>query len=128
MNAVIGTAEPEFITPFDINIVGDYNVAGETWNILPLFTKMGIRVLSKITGDARYQEVCYAHRAKLNVVLCSNVAIQMAQTMEERYGIPYIEESFYGATNLNNCLENVVAKLSISLGDSVVVHELQERT
>lgn len=128
LNDVIGTAEPEFTTPFDINIVGDYNVAGETWNILPLFQKMGVRVLSKITGDARYQEVCYAHRAKLNVVLCSNVAIQMAQTMQERYGIPYIEESFYGATNLNSCLRNVAAKLSVSLGDSFVSHELQERT
>ena len=128
LNDVIGTAEPEFTTPFDINIVGDYNVAGETWNILPLFQKMGVRVLSKITGDARYQEVCYAHRAKLNVVLCSNVAIQMAQTMQERYGIPYIEESFYGATNLNSCLRNVAAKLSVSLGDSFVNHELQERT
>ena len=128
LNYVIGTVEPKFLTPFDINIVGDYNVAGETWNILPLFQKMGIRVLSKITGDARYQEVCYAHRAKLNVVLCSNVAIEMAQTMAQRYGIPYIEESFYGATNLNQCLRNVAAKLSASLGDSFVAYELQERT
>jgi nitrogenase molybdenum-cofactor synthesis protein NifE len=128
LNSVIGTAEPESTTPFDINIVGDYNVAGETWNILPLFQKMGIRVLAKITGDARYQEVCYAHRAKLNLVLCSNVAIQMAQTLAERYRIPYIEESFYGATNLNNCLRNIAAQLSLSLGDSVLAHELQERT
>ncbi|OUL19686.1 nitrogenase iron-molybdenum cofactor biosynthesis protein NifE [Nostoc sp. 106C] len=128
LNAVIGTAEPEFTTPFDINIVGDYNVAGETWNILPLFQKMGIRVLAKITGDARYQEVCYAHRAKLNVVLCSNVAIQMAQTMAERYGILYIEESFYGATNLNNCLRNIAEKLSLTLGDTILAHDLQERT
>ncbi|MHC5728237.1 MAG: nitrogenase component 1, partial [Nostoc sp.] len=29
---VIGTAEPEFTSPFDINIVGDYNVAGDLWN------------------------------------------------------------------------------------------------
>ncbi|MBD2299010.1 hypothetical protein H6G28_10395 [Nostoc sp. FACHB-190] len=128
LNYVIGTAEPEFTTPLDINIVGDYNVAGETWNILPLFQKLGIRVLAKITGDARYQEVCYAHRVKLNVVLCSNVAIQMAQTMQESYGIPYIEESFYGVTNLNNCLRNIAAKLSLSLEDSFVAHELQKRT
>ena len=69
---IIGTAEPEFTTPFDINIVGEYNVAGDFWNVLPLFEKLGIRVLSKITGDARYKEVCYAHRAKLNVVICSD--------------------------------------------------------
>ncbi|MEH1829745.1 MAG: nitrogenase iron-molybdenum cofactor biosynthesis protein NifE [Nostoc sp.] len=117
---VIGTAEPEFTTPFDINIVGEYNVAGELWNVLPLFKRLGIRVLSKITGDARYEEVCYAHRAKLNVVICSNVAVQMALSMQENYGIPYIEESFYGVENLNHCLRNVAA----TLGDKY----LQERT
>jgi nitrogenase molybdenum-cofactor synthesis protein NifE len=52
----------------------------------------------------------------------------MAQTMAERYGIPYIEESFYGATNLNHCLRNIAAKFSTFLGDNVVAHELQERT
>ncbi|MBD2440912.1 nitrogenase iron-molybdenum cofactor biosynthesis protein NifE [Nostoc sp. FACHB-110] len=117
---VVGTAEPEFTTPFDINIIGDYNVAGEIWNILPLLKKLGIRVLSKITGDAHYQEICYAHRAKLNVVICSNVSLQMAQKMQERYGIPYIEESFYGVENINHCLRNIAA----ALGDKY----LQERT
>ncbi|MBD2298849.1 nitrogenase iron-molybdenum cofactor biosynthesis protein NifE [Nostoc sp. FACHB-190] len=117
---VVGTAEPEFTTPFDINIIGDYNVAGEIWNILPLLKKLGIRVLSKITGDAHYQEICYAHRAKLNVVICSNVSLKMAQKMQERYGIPYIEESFYGVENINHCLRNIAA----ALGDQY----LQERT
>ncbi|MBN3898322.1 MAG: nitrogenase iron-molybdenum cofactor biosynthesis protein NifE [Nostoc sp. NOS(2021)] len=117
---VIGTAEPEFTTPFDINIVGDYNVAGDLWNVLPLFKRLGIRVLSKITGDARYKEICYAHRAKLNVVICSNVVLPMAQTMKELYGIPYVEESFFGVENLNHCLRNIAA----TLGDKY----LQERT
>jgi nitrogenase molybdenum-cofactor synthesis protein NifE len=40
--------------------------------------------------------------------------------MEERYGIPYIEESFYGIDDINRCLINVAAKL----GDK----ELQTRT
>ena len=34
---VIGTAEPEFTTPYDINLIGEYNIAGEMWNVLPLF-------------------------------------------------------------------------------------------
>ncbi|WP_375499830.1 nitrogenase iron-molybdenum cofactor biosynthesis protein NifE [uncultured Nostoc sp.] len=117
---VIGTAEPEFTTPFDINIIGEYNLAGDLWNVLPLFERLGIRVLSKITGDARYQEICYAHRAKLNVVICSNVVLPMAQTMKELYGIPYIEESFFGIKNLNHCLRNIAA----TLGDK----NLQQRT
>jgi nitrogenase molybdenum-cofactor synthesis protein NifE len=108
---VVGTAEPETCTPYDINLIGEYNIAGELWNVLPLFEKVGIRVLAKITGDARYQEVACAHRAKLNVMICSKALINMARKMEERYGIPYIEESFYGVEDMNRCLRNVAAKL-----------------
>ena len=117
---VVGTAEPEYTTPYDINLIGEYNIAGEMWGVLPLFEKLGIRVLSKITGDARYQEVRYAHRAKLNVMICSRALLNMARKMQERYGIPYIEESFYGIKDINRCLRTVAAKL----GDA----DLQERT
>lgn len=108
---VVGTAEPEFTTPYDINLIGEYNIAGELWGVLPLFEKVGIRVLSKITGDARYQEVAYAHRAKLNVMICSKALINMARKMEEQYGIPYIEESFYGIDDMNKCLRHIAEKL-----------------
>ncbi|HEY9620346.1 MAG TPA: nitrogenase iron-molybdenum cofactor biosynthesis protein NifE [Crinalium sp.] len=104
---VVGTAEPEYTTPYDINLIGEYNIAGELWGVLPLFEKLGIRVLAKITGDGRYQEICYSHRAKLNVMICSKALINMARKMEERYGIPYIEESFYGIEDINRCLRNI---------------------
>ncbi len=117
---VVGTEEPEYTTPYDINLIGEYNIAGEMWNVLPLFKKLGIRVLAKITGDARYKEVCCAHRAKLNVMICSKALINMGRKMEERYGIPYIEESFYGVEDINRCLRNIAAKL----GDP----DLQART
>ncbi|NEQ73679.1 MAG: bifunctional nitrogenase iron-molybdenum cofactor biosynthesis protein NifEN [Okeania sp. SIO2C9] len=120
LDHVVGTSEPEFTTPYDINLIGEYNIAGEMWAMLPLFEKLGIRVLSKITGDATYKEICYAHRAKLNVMICSKAMINMARKMEERYGIPYIEESFYGVADINHCLRNIAAKI----GDA----DLQERT
>ncbi len=100
-------AEPETTTPFDINLIGEYNIAGEMWNVLPLFQKLGIRVLAKITGDARYHEVAQAHRAKLNVMICSKALLNMGRKMEEKYGIPYIEESFYGVEDVNRCLRNI---------------------
>jgi nitrogenase molybdenum-cofactor synthesis protein NifE len=37
--------------------------------------------------------------------------INMARKMEERYGIPYIEESFYGVADMNRCLRNIAAKI-----------------
>ncbi|MFN6571623.1 nitrogenase iron-molybdenum cofactor biosynthesis protein NifE [Dendronalium sp. ChiSLP03b] len=111
LSHIIGTTEPDTSTPYDINLIGDYNIAGAIWNVLPLLEKLGIRVLAKITGDALYKEVCYAHRAKLNVILSSKALINVAKKMEKLYDIPYIEESIYGVEQINQCLKNIAAKL-----------------
>jgi nitrogenase molybdenum-cofactor synthesis protein NifE len=44
-------------------------------------------------------------------MICSKALINMATKMQERYGIPYIEESFYGIADMNRCLRNVAEKL-----------------
>ena len=54
----------EFTTPYDINIIGEYNLVGELWQVKPLLDALGIRILSCISGDGRYNEVASAHRAK----------------------------------------------------------------
>lgn len=108
---VVGTQEPPYTTAYDINLIGEYNIAGEMWGVLPLLEKLGIRVLSKITGDARYKEVAWSHRAKLNVLICSKALINMASTMQERYGIPYIEASIYGVEDVNNLLRTIARQL-----------------
>ncbi len=121
LDHVVGTKEPEYTTAYDINLIGEYNVAGEMWGVLPLFKKAGIRVLAKITGDARYDEVCYAHGAKLNVMICSKALINMASAMQERYNIPYIEESFYGIADMNRCLRNIAQ----FFGDQVLIERVE---
>jgi len=35
LDHVIGTREPEYTTPYDINIIGEYNLAGEFWQVRP---------------------------------------------------------------------------------------------
>lgn len=120
LDSVIGSQEPDDTTPYDINLIGEYNIAGELWGVLPLLEELGIRVLAKITGDARYREVCTAHRAKLNVMICSKALINVGRKMEEKYGIPFIESSFYGVEDMNKCLRDIAQ----ALGDA----ELQERT
>jgi nitrogenase molybdenum-cofactor synthesis protein NifE len=119
LDYVVGTREPEITTPYDINLIGEYNIAGELWGVLPLFKKLGIRVLAQITGDGRYQDIACSHRAKLNVMICSKALINMARKMEERYGVPYVEESFYGVADMNHCLRTIASKI----GDA----ELQAR-
>lgn len=111
LDHVIGTEEPETVTDTDINLIGEYNVAGEYWQIKPLFERLGIRVLASITGDARYHEVTKAHRARLNVMVCSQALITLARKMEERYGIPYFEGSFYGIADTGRTLRTIARML-----------------
>lgn len=124
LDYVIGTAEPDYTTPYDINIIGEYNLAGELWQVKPLLDEMGVRILSCISGDARYREVAYSHRAKAAMMVCSKAMINIARKMEERYGIPYFEGSFYGISDMSDSLRNI-AKLLVDKGAPA---DLLERT
>ncbi|MBJ6750310.1 bifunctional nitrogenase iron-molybdenum cofactor biosynthesis protein NifEN [Geomonas anaerohicana] len=108
---VIGTAEPEYTTDYDINLIGEYNIAGDLWGMLPLFDRLGIRVLSCISGDSKFEDLRYAHRAKLNVIVCSKSLTNLAKKMQKNYGIPYLEESFYGMTDVAKALRDIAREL-----------------
>jgi nitrogenase molybdenum-cofactor synthesis protein NifE len=117
LDYVIGTDEPEFTTPYDINIIGEYNLAGELWQIKPLLDELGIRILACISGDAKYKEVAYSHRAKAAMMVCSKAMINVARKMEERYGIPFFEGSFYGISDMSESLRQI-AQLLVQQGAS----------
>ena len=121
---VIGTREPPFTTPYDINIIGEYNLAGELWQVKPLLDELGIRILSCISGDARYEEVAWSHRARAAMMVCSKAMINVARKMEERYGIPFFEGSFYGIGDMSDSLREI-ARLLIERGADP---ELMDRT
>jgi len=108
---VIGTGEPASTTDCDINLIGEYNIAGDLWLIEPVLNAAGIRVLSRITGNASFEEITHAHRAKLNVVVCSRALINIARTMETKYGIPFVEVSFFGRTEMAKALRAIAQKL-----------------
>src|SRR5271166_6608732 len=115
LDYVIGTQEPPFTTPYDINIVGEYNLSGELWQVKPLLDAMGVRVLACISGDARYAEVAYSHRARATTMVCSKAMINVARKMQERYGIPYFEGSFYGISDMSESLRQI-ARLLVERG------------
>jgi len=124
LDYVIGTREPEFTTPYDINIIGDYNLVGELWQVKPLLDALGIRLLSCISGDGRYNEIASAHRARANMMVCSKSMINVARKMQERWGIPYFEGSFYGISDMSDTLRQISGLLVQQGADA----ELLERT
>jgi nitrogenase molybdenum-cofactor synthesis protein NifE len=124
LDHVIGTMEPEYTTPYDINIIGEYNLAGELWQVKPLLDELGIRILACISGDAKYHEVASSHRARAAMMVCSKAMINVARKMEERYEIPFFEGSFYGIGDMSDSLREI-ARLLIERGAPA---ELMERT
>ncbi len=126
LDYVIGTREPEFTTPYDINIIGEYNLVGELWQIKPLLDALGVRILSCISGDGRYNEIASAHRAKVNMMVCSKSMINIATKMEQRYGIPYFEGSFYGISDMSETLRQI-ARLLVQQGAAPDLIDRTER-
>jgi len=113
---VIGTAEPPLLGDYPINLIGEYNIAGDLWGMQPLFERLGIQVLSCISGDAKFEELRYAHRARLNIIICSKSLTNLAKKMQKTYGIPYLEESFYGMGDTARALRNIARELDDAVG------------
>ncbi|RAI00748.1 nitrogenase iron-molybdenum cofactor biosynthesis protein NifE [Acuticoccus sediminis] len=121
---VIGTIEPDDVSPYDINIIGEYNLSGELWQVKPLLDELGIRIRACISGDAKYRDVAMSHRARAAMMVCSKAMINVARKMEERYGIPYFEGSFYGIEDSSDALRQIAGLLVQQGADP----ELMDRT
>jgi nitrogenase molybdenum-cofactor synthesis protein NifE len=80
-----------------------------------LLDEMGVRILSCISGDARYHEVASSHRARAAMMVCSKAMINVARKMDERYSIPFFEGSFYGVGDMSDSLRQI-AKLLVDRG------------
>ncbi|MCG8608988.1 MAG: hypothetical protein MI864_00495, partial [Pseudomonadales bacterium] len=118
---VIGTREPEPVKPepssdiakiHDVNLIGEYNIAGEFWHVLPLLDELGIRVLCTLSGDARFHEVQTMHRAEVNMMVCSKAMLNVARKLEDAFKTPWFEGSFYGITDTSEALRNFASRLN----------------
>ena len=104
---LIGTRSTEGIGLRSINILGDFNLAGETWMIRDYYQRIGVEVVATITGDGRVDDIRRSHAAKLNVVQCSGSMIHLAKSMEATYGIPYLRVSYFGIEDMAKSLYDV---------------------
>ncbi len=118
VNHVIGTREPEPLPQnadykiHDVNLIGEYNIAGEFWQVLPLLDEMGLRILCTLSGDARFHEVQTMHRAEVNMMVCSKAMVNVARKLQKEYGTPWFEGSFYGITDTSQALRDFAKSLN----------------
>ncbi len=116
---VVGTRDPEpapmgknGIKVHDVNLIGEYNIAGEFWHVLPLLDELGLRILCTLSGDARFEEVQTMHKAEVNMMVCSKAMINVARKLNERFNIPWFEGSFYGITDTSQALRDFAKSLN----------------
>jgi len=91
---IVGTGPVEDISPRSINILGDFNLAGETWMIRDYYAR-------------RIDDIRRSHGAALNVVQCSGSMTYLAKSMKEKYGIPFIRVSYFGVEDMSKSLYDV---------------------
>ena len=104
---LIGRGRTDGISKYSVNILGDYNLAGEIWIIKDYYRRMGVEVVAGITGDGRVEEIERAHGAALNLVQCSGSMNYLAQLMKEKYGIPSLQVSYFGFEDMAEALYGV---------------------
>ncbi|NJK36912.1 MAG: nitrogenase molybdenum-iron protein alpha chain [Oscillatoriales cyanobacterium RM2_1_1] len=96
--------------PYDVNIIGDYNIGGDAWPSRMLLEEMGLRVISQFSGDGSFNEVVMAPLAKVNLIHCYRSMNYICRHMEETYGIPWLEYNFFGPTQIAESLRNIAAQ------------------
>jgi nitrogenase molybdenum-cofactor synthesis protein NifE len=119
---VVGTATPATPARYSVNLIGEFNIAGELWQVLPLFDKLGIRVVCSLSGDARFHQVQMMHTADVSMMVCSRALLNVARRLKEKYDIPYFEGSFYGAGNTAESIMTIVGMI----GDQALIRSAEK--
>ena len=82
---------------FRINLMGEYNIGGDAFELDRIFDMAGITLVSTFSGNSTYDGFANAHTADLNTVMCHRSINYIAEMLEVKYGIPWIKINFIGA-------------------------------
>lgn len=82
---------------FKINLLGEYNIGGDAFEIERLFEDGGFTLISTFSGNSSYDHFANSHMADLNLIMCHRSINYVAEMMETKFGIPWIKVNFIGA-------------------------------
>ncbi len=107
LSKLIGSSGEEKKIENSINILGDFNLAGELWILKEYYEKIGVKVIATITGDGRVDDIRRANLAEINVVQCSGSMMYLAKEMKEKYNVPFMRVSYFGIEDMSEALYQV---------------------
>lgn len=103
---VVGTQDKP-VEGYSVNVLGEYNIGGDAWEIERVLEKCGIKVAATFSGDGKYETMTYAHMASLNLVMCHRSINYLAEMMETKYGIPWAKVNFIGIKSMSKSLRKI---------------------
>jgi nitrogenase molybdenum-iron protein alpha chain len=127
---VVGLLDKPKEGEFRLNILGEYNIGGDAFEIERLAADCGLTLHSTFSGNSTYDEFASAHTADLNVVMCHRSINYLAEMMEKKYGIPWFKVNFVGAEATAKSLRKIAQYYRdpdlIKRTDEVIAREMAE--
>lgn len=126
---VIGTQD---YTPkkHSVNILGEYNIGGDAWEIERVLKLIGYEVISVMTGDCSIDDIKKAHNAELNLVQCHRSINYIAEMMKIQYGTAWIKADFIGVDCTIRTLRDIAKFFDdpqiTARTEEVIANELEE--
>lgn len=97
MKHVIGNGNIQSAGKYKVNMLGEYNIGGDAFELERIFEKCGLTLISSFSGNSTLEQFENAHNADLNVVMCHRSINYVAEMMEKKFGIPWFKVNFIGA-------------------------------
>ncbi|EGW39329.1 nitrogenase molybdenum-iron protein alpha chain [Desulfosporosinus sp. OT] len=112
---LIGKGPGREVGPYDVGIIGDYNIGGDAWASKKILEEIGLNVVNIWTGDSTIEMLQNGHLVKLNLIHCYRSMNYMARHMEETYGTPWLEFNFFGPTKIRESILKIAAMFDDSI-------------
>ncbi|WP_319272629.1 nitrogenase molybdenum-iron protein alpha chain [uncultured Draconibacterium sp.] len=119
---VVGNDDRERTGKFQVNLLGEYNIGGDAFEIERIFEEVGVTLISTYSGNSTVESFAYSHTADLNMVMCHRSINYIAEMMEEKYGIPWFKVNFIGAESTAKSLR----KMAEYFGDAELSAKVEE--
>ncbi len=127
---VIGNDDTVSEGDFKINLLGEYNIGGDAFEIERIFEKCGFTLVSTFSGNSSIDAFARAHTADLNLIMCHRSINYVAEMMEKKYGLPWIKVNFIGAESSAKSLRKMAAYFDdpelIARVEAVIAEEMPE--
>lgn len=94
---LVGTEDRAKEGEYKINLLGEYNIGGDGFEIDRVLKRCGITNIATFSGNSSYDQFATAHKADLSCVMCHRSINYVADMLETKYGIPWIKVNFIGA-------------------------------